>query len=421
VTATLKQVAALVERESGIIVRDSQFTPLIAALERTGWADDPGRFLRLVSDPVDGASHMARLLDDLTVKETFFLRELEALRQIAWQELFDRAWAHGTENARIWSAGCATGEEAYTLAVLAWEAAGGKTPPVTIVATDISERALSLARTGEYRPRSTRQLEPSLRRRYFHQRDGQLLADERLRSLVTFARHNLVRDPVPPIGEPRFDVILCRNVLIYFDRATADRVMAALESALVPSGTLILGAADTLGRAARRLRPLAAPAAATAPRATPANPTLAEPDRATGAPAIDEAPAIADAITDAGTADEVMAEAAALLAIDPLNASAHFLAGLAKLASGDPDAAVLALRKALYVEPYLAPAAFALGRAYESIGDRAAARQSYERMLRMGDERTALEPLLAQIDTGDLAAAAKARLAALPGRRASID
>lgn len=410
-TATLKQIAALIHRESGIVVRDPQLDALGAALGRVDPTGSPQHFLRRAADPIEGSDHIARLLDELTVKETYFLREPDQLNEIDWQRLYERAWNQGSGSARIWSAGCATGEEAYTLAVLAWEAAGLARPPVRILATDISEAALARARAGDYRPRSTRGLEPSLRQRYFREDDDRLVADERLRSLVTFARHNLVRDPVPPLGEGRFDLILCRNVLIYFDRATAARVVRALEAALAPSGTLILGAADALTRTTRHLHPHAADGAATARRARVSGKLPHSPPRSRETRPREAAP---PSPSRAETADEVIARTARLLAGDPFNASAHLLDGLARLASGDAQAAVGALRKALYVEPRLAMAAFALGRAYETIGDRAAARRSYDQVLRTCDTRGDAAKLPPeQINLADVVAAARARLDAL--------
>ncbi len=262
----LDQLAALVLRESGIVLRESQLDGARSGgRRRVDPALDPEAFLRRASDPVEGPGLVARLLDELTVKETYFLREAHHFQQIDWQSLFAAARAN-SRAVRIWSAGCATGEEAYTLALLACEAAGGAAPPVQILATDVSERALAAAREGEFRPRSTRDLETALRRRYFREEVDRLVVGERLRSLVSFERHNLVHDPLPPLGEARFDLILCRNVLIYFDTATADRVTAALSDALAPSGMLILGSADALYRGAGHLRSLAT---AVAPLAAP--------------------------------------------------------------------------------------------------------------------------------------------------------
>jgi chemotaxis protein methyltransferase CheR len=391
--SALEQIAALVTRESGIVLRDVQFDAFAAAVERVDPDGDADRLLRRVAHPVEGQALLARLLDEVTVKETFFLREPDQLRTIAWKSLFERARASATRTARIWSAGCATGEEAYSLALLACESFGSFEPPVTVLATDISQAALARARAGEYRPRSTRALSPALRGRYFREDGDRLVVGDALRALVSFRPHNLSLDAVPPDGEAPFDLILCRNVLIYFDAATAKRVSAALTDALAPAGGLILGAADSLSRASGRL---SAPVRSVGKTPPPA-------DRQRSAPA-----------DSARHAHQPPPPTAAELSRPDVEASAFFLDGLAKLETGDPAGAVGLFRRALYAEPRLGLAAFQLARAFESLGDRKAARRAYAQAIRTCSKGGELdERLLEQIDLEDVIAAANARLAAL--------
>src|SRR5205814_9563365 len=103
------------------------------------------------TDPVTGPHLWAGLIDEITVKETFFLRHVEQLNELQWPRLLERARAAGSDRVRVWSAACATGEEPYSLALLACEAFGTNTPPVTILATDISASALARAQAGEHR------------------------------------------------------------------------------------------------------------------------------------------------------------------------------------------------------------------------------------------------------------------------------
>jgi chemotaxis protein methyltransferase CheR len=161
----------------------------------------------------------------VTIKETFFYRDRRQLDTIPWRALLERAQATGSPEIRIWCAACATGEEAYTLALLACEAFSPALPPVRILATDISTAALAAARDGRYGDRSLRTVAPSLRDQYFEQEGDRLLVGDRLRQVVTFAQHNLATGTMPPLGETTFDLIVCRNVLIYFDAETADRVI----------------------------------------------------------------------------------------------------------------------------------------------------------------------------------------------------
>jgi chemotaxis protein methyltransferase CheR len=204
---------------------------------------------------------------------------------------------------------------------------------------------------------------------------------EPLRALVAFARHNLVRDPFPPLGEAPFDLILCRNVLIYFDTPTVGRVLASFEHARAPGGELVLGAADTLCASATRIGvvTLGSPAA-------PAPRRLRRP-LGRSAPAPGAQPAH-------GAADD-------------------FRRGLEELERAEPAAAVTSLRRALYADPGFGLAAFKLGGAHEALGDVPAAMRAYRQALRVLDPHERHEPFLEQIDLADVAAAARARLGVL--------
>ena len=408
-TSPLEEVAALVHRESGIRLGTSQHSFLEAALGRIGPDHDPVAFLRRVSDPSRRTQLVARLIDEVSVKETSFLRDRQQLERMDWRLMLQNARTAGAERLRVWTTPCATGEEAYTLALLACEAFAPAEPPVTILATDISGDALADARAGLYRSRSVREVDPALRLRYFHERGERLVVGERLRSLVTFAGHNLTRDPFPPHGEAPFHLILCRNVLIYFDAGTVAQVVTSLERALAPRGTLVLGVADVLCRSASRL-------AATAVGGPPPPPRPLR--RPLGRPPTPEQPPGAAAHAEAATAtrsDEVLAQTSRLLAVDPFDAEAHFRRGLAQLESADPAAAVGSLRRALYADPAFGLAAFTLGGAHEALGEPAAARRAYAQALRTLQPHERHEQLLGQIDVEDIATAARARLQSLTG------
>ncbi len=211
---------------------------------------------------------------------------------------------------------------------------------------------------------------------------------ERLRSIVTFAQHNLVTGTMPPLGETAFDLIICRNVLIYFDGETADRVIEGLRSALRPEGTLILGSADVLCGSARRLVKLESITGRQQTAPTPPIP-LRKPLGVVAAP-----------------------ESSA--SFDPFAVETRFLQGIAELESGDAAAAAESLRHVLYLDPTFGLAAFALGRAHEATGDPSAARRAYQQALRtidMADDRH--DHLLEQVDLVDVATACRARLATL--------
>ncbi len=404
----LQEIAELVRREVGIVMRENQASALEAAVRRTG-AADPQTFLRLAQDPVEGRAALDRLINHVTVQETYFLRDPAQLQAISWRLLLERTHEAGASVIRVWVAACATGEEAYTLAMLASEALGPAAPPVDILATDVSISALEHARSARYRPRSVQQLPAPLKSRWLQPTgDGSFEVDERLRALVRFRRHNLVREPAPPLGEDRFDFVVCRNVLIYFDTPTVERVIASLEGAVRPTGTMVLGAADTLCGAAMRVA-----AAGTAPPPPPSR--VGGVARALRQPLGREDDLLAQGLSaaDEGRAGDALAIVARLLREQPLNADAYFVRGLVELDEGEPARAVLSFRRALYVDPAFGLAAFQLARAHDAVGDRGAARRSYEQALRtLTPEEGRHDRILAQVDLGDIAEACRAGLSA---------
>lgn len=408
-TSALDEVAALVLRESGIRLGASQHSFLQAALDRIGPHGDSAGFLRRASDASRRAALVERLIDEVTIKETSFLRDREQLEGLDWGLMLRAARTGGAERLRVWTTPCATGEEAYTLALLACEAFAPAEPPVTIVATDISGGALAGAREGAYRSRSVRALDPALRHRYFHERADKLVVGERLRSLVTFAGHNLTRDPFPPLGEAPFHLILCRNVLIYFDPPTVARVVASLEGALAPGGALVLGVADVLCRTVSRQTATAAGVPSPPAPAAPLRRPLGRAPAATGSSGV-----TAHAVPM--PPDVTIAPTLRLPAADPLDAEAHFRHGVAQLEGGDPGAAVESLRRALYVDPAFGLAAFTLGGAHEALGEPSAARRAYARALRTLEPHQRHERILGQVALEDVTAAARARLQSLAGR-----
>jgi chemotaxis protein methyltransferase CheR len=192
---------------------------------------------------LDGAE-LDALVDSLRVGETRFFRHrahVGALRRVVAPDLAARGAA--ARRVRAWSAGCASGEEAYSLAMLladAMPAAGGW--DVEVLGTDISDEPLAVARAGRY-PRAALDPVPArLRDRFFAVEGEAVLARPELRALVRFERRNLVDMPYPA----RRDLILCRNVLIYFDAETRAETVNRLIGALVPGGYLFLGYAESL-------------------------------------------------------------------------------------------------------------------------------------------------------------------------------
>ena len=436
-TDDFTDLAELVRQRSGIRLRASQSRWLSAALQRIS-DGDPAKILDDISDPIRGPALVDELIDELTVKETFFLREHAHLERIDWRGLLTRAQARGAGGLRAWSAACATGEEPYTLALLANEALGPGRAAVTVVGSDVSRTALRLAEQARYGRRAVRLLEPRLLDAYFVRDGDEYTPGAVLRQAVTFVRHNLALAAEPPAGGA-FDLVVCRNVLIYLEPKAVEHAVALLRAALVPGGVLLLGTADRLcapqapGRAGeverrrgeRRVgdRREAAPGALEAvPGRRRADRRVA--DRRAGdrrrrdrrAPGPHPTPSLARALTEADAGDfaAAIATTGVLMAADPMDSAALYVRGLVELVSGDPAAAVRSLRSAQYADPDFALAAFTLGRAHDALGDATAARRAYEQALRSFDPDVPGPPqLLGVVDVGDLAGACRARLAAL--------
>jgi two-component system CheB/CheR fusion protein len=189
----------------------------------------------------------ARLLyQDILIHVTFFFREPDSFAVLA-EKVFPKLLAErrGDEALRIWTPGCSSGEEPYSVAISLLEFLGDKADgiPIQLFATDISETAIETARAGLYSEAAVRPVAPERLRRYFSHLDGKYRVNKRVREMCIFARHDLMRDP--PFS--RLDLVVCRNVLIYLDQFLQQRLLAAFHYALKPNGFLMLGGAETVG------------------------------------------------------------------------------------------------------------------------------------------------------------------------------
>ena len=181
-------------------------------------------------------------LFNVIVNVTQFFRDPEAwsfIRAEVLPEILE-----GTDEIRIWSAGCASGEEPYSIAIALAETLGADMSkrPVRIYATDVDETALKLARSGTYSLDQLSGVSEDIRNRYFVRNGDVYNIARNIRDLLIFSKHNLILDP--PI--PHIHLLLCRNVLIYFKRALQSNIMPKLHYALNDNGYLWLGKAETL-------------------------------------------------------------------------------------------------------------------------------------------------------------------------------
>lgn len=183
-----------------------------------------------------------KLVESVTVGETYLFRHPEQLALLS-QRLVPERLVKGQRSLRAWSAGCATGEEAYSLAMVLHKAAPGC--EVSVLGTDISQQALAMAARGKYGPNSQREPIPSaVRSLLLYHSEGSVEVVPQVRALVELRPVNLVDEEQLQTVPGGFDFIFCRNVLIYFTKAHSQRVLRALRDRLQPGGVLVLTALD---------------------------------------------------------------------------------------------------------------------------------------------------------------------------------
>lgn len=203
-------------------------------------------YYRFVKYGAERLAEFDEIVERITTNETYFFRESNQLKAFTDEVLpMLTAGRDRRDHLRIWSAGCASGEEPYSIAMLVREVPAARGYSFDILGNDISKKVLRLAREGLYRETSFRQTSPYFRNKYFRrERDGYRIADE-IRNAVTFGYVNLM-----DIGSmaviANVDVIFCRNVLIYFSAESRALLVEAFYRKLRPGGFLLLGHSESL-------------------------------------------------------------------------------------------------------------------------------------------------------------------------------
>ncbi|WP_321475371.1 protein-glutamate O-methyltransferase CheR [uncultured Paludibaculum sp.] len=242
-----KRIQSLTYQMAGIDLRDGKEALVGARLNkriRELGLKDVSSYLSVVEADRTGLE-LAALIDALTTNFTSFLREpqhFEFLRSVILPEMADGA------SLRIWSAGCATGEEPYSILFHLVQALGERrVGEVEILASDISTRALTAAEAGVYPAARMRELPEEWRKRFFQRgvgtQEGMVRVRREWRSRIRFQRINLMEDLA---SLPRFHVIFCRNVMIYFNKATQQKLVRRFATQLESGGWLLIGHSEGL-------------------------------------------------------------------------------------------------------------------------------------------------------------------------------
>jgi len=238
----------LIYRESGIYLKETKKDFLehrVAKRMQETRAGSPYWYYKLVT--AGQSAELALLLDLMTVNETSFFRnrpQIELFRNIVLSDLAARKQAEAVKRLRIWSAGCSTGEEPYTIAMVVRDELLGRAPwDVKIFASDLSLKALQAAHRAEYAmDKVMATVDDSVIARHFTKSNGTAKVNDDIKNMVVFDYHNLKNDN----GLRDLDVIFCRNVMIYFDLEEQKRLVAKFYQSLNPGGYLLIGHAESL-------------------------------------------------------------------------------------------------------------------------------------------------------------------------------
>jgi chemotaxis protein methyltransferase CheR len=391
----LSPVAAYVAERTGSSLSIQQVSRLRAIVDARVGAVSEDEYLAYLQSPA-GAADLADLMSAIAVHKTDLFRDEVQLRAFELAVLRPLARS-ATRPLHLWSAGCATGEEVATLLILLAEC--GAHAQSTVLGSDISESALRQARDLAFHPASLKRVPEAIRQRYFANRGGRVQLAEELRDRAHFVRHNLMDAPYPvsPAGQG-FDIIFCRNVLIYFTEAAFDRVVDGLTDRLKMGGTLVLSAAEPLLRPKESLALLKCDEAFFYARQVPRVPGSTPPNGFTPIPRPPlhaprprpvETPrsAIPAAVTPQGPMPAMQTPQVPMRAVatpppdEPaVEARKIFELVLEWAAAGDAEPQTeQGLRKCLYLDPHFAQARYLLGMLLEQRGERAEAATEYRR------------------------------------------
>jgi chemotaxis protein methyltransferase CheR len=428
-----------IHKHSGIFMEDAKLDSLrISLLARAtfrGCASYQDYYGVLSTDEAE----FSELMNVVTINETSFFRfpqQFDVLRRRVIPEMIaDKNRPSGP--LRVWSAGCSTGEEPYSVAITAAEMRGdgemGDTN-VQILGTDVSQRALTMGQRGEYGRRTMLNVPPEVIHRHFDQIGERYRVKDQIKRMVEFGYHNLIKEPYPLSMVGAWDVIFCRNVTIYFKLESTRRVVSNFFQSLTDGGYLFIGHSETLQLVSDEFKAvemdgvflykkvvrvpkrtfdfLSAKPKIEAPADTERRlPVRPPPDTPEATKEVDEAatlvkdsrfrdalPLLESALkhdpnnakahlfegyihADAGEYDEAMAECQKAIAIDPLLAPARYVLGIIHQQRGEITEAISEFRRTAYIDADFALAHFQLGTILRSQGDREGARKAFRATL----------------------------------------
>lgn len=412
-----ERCAELITSSLGLRLCDQDLPALqelfVARMEAGGFISADEYMRVLVANSREGCHERGQFTASFTTGETYFLRDAKQFELIVRHLLPELVRRRIDERRlRFWSAGCSSGEEPYTLAMLLREQAPDLVGwDIEIIASDINSRVLDIARQGRFRDWSFRALDEARKRRYFRQDGREWVIDEALRRMVRFERFDLVGGVMPDasLGLDDLDLILCRNVFIYMTPVAIARIATKFTSVLADGGYLVTGHGELLGHNTRGLHtrvfadsvvlrkqaadatafpdvsaPAPAPKVSAAKRALPEMPRRPLPIPALCQPAPPsqpgDVPARQDELmqqawreADRGLADAARRTCREVIALAHFDPWPYYLQAQLAQESGDTVQAKGLLKQALYLDPQLTPAYLELAALLDAEGESARA------------------------------------------------
>ncbi|MDP3980627.1 MAG: CheR family methyltransferase [Chlamydiota bacterium] len=382
-----------------------------------------------------GVFELKELIDDVTINETYFFRneaQFQVLRDVVLMQLLDKKKVD--KQITIWTAGCSTGEEPYSIMMLLLDLIPDYDDwDITVLATDINRKVIEAAKNGCYTQRAVHLVPPHFMSRYFTFESHRYWISSEVKRRVTFQCHNLSRDPYTLQGMQQADVIFCRNVIIYFNRATQKTIVSNFADCLSLDGFLFLGHAETLWGLSNELVPVEFPHTFIYQKCIGVDLTEISPphiplpsmsfsgwDDDPFLPEVGEKIETVEAIiplletvtaeelsqifiralsfADKGQYQEAILDIEKIIENDSLNVKAYYLMGVLKEKLGLYRDAVQAFRKAIYVDENIYVAYFHLGNLYMYLGKSDKARKEYINCMKILKERPEDEPVMLSED-----------------------
>lgn len=389
-----------IAEQSGLFLDESKMDSLRISLLARATFHDFGTYLEYLDFMRDSPQEFNELLSLITNNETSFFRypgQFEALHTIL-PEIMARK-AATDRKIRIWSAGCSTGEEPYSVAMSVLDFLGDDVSwTVEVFGTDVSKRALAISERGSYGEKAIRDLEPRWLR-YLVKTGGRWQVGPLLRKSVTFGYHNLIKEPYPLSVMSNWDIIFCRNVTIYFKLESTRRVIHNFYESLNPGGYLFIGHSETLRTISDEFESKevagvfvywkqeepATPGVKESPTETSRQRHEARPARDEGRTKTD--PAFARLLEQAtekfeqGRVEEALPLLEDALGQQPDNADVNLILAYIYANEGEYQSAIECCKKTLLAQPLSARAHYLLGVVYDKVGKPEDAEQEFKKTL----------------------------------------